>query len=200
MTSYPRFLLSALVSAFCVVSVHADEVVTTAPASPVAETAKAPAAEPADVVVGTKLFDAATVGELFETYQAENERLASERAAMVSAGDTPIIELAPVEVGPFDAHKFREMAERIDPRPQQRLARLAELDPKAAAELRVTMRAEERFFAGEDDATRDANAGRTADVDFRKATIAAVNAAQRVSKAIQGKKVTDDQPEVPASQ
>lgn len=196
----PRLLLSALVSTFSVVSNYADETEAAAPESSAAEAEKAPVAEPVDVVVGTKLFDAATVGELFETYQAENERLAKERAAQLNSGELQIIELAPLEVGPYDLHKFKELAERIDPRPQQRLARLAELDPKAAADLRVTMRAEERFFAGEDDATIDANAGRTADVDFRKATVAAVNAAQRVSKAMQGKKVTDDQPSVPAAE
>lgn len=204
MALYTRSLLSALILGLCGVAWADDAKPSDAPVaeSTVAADKQAPAAnepERVDVGTGTKIFDAATVGELFSELKAENEKRAAEEAPHMNPEDLEVIELAPLEVEPFDQYKFRILAEKIDPQPRRRLARLAELDPAAAADLQVTMRAEERFFAGEEDATYDANAGRVAEVDFRKASAAAVAAMQKASKSLKTKSVTDDQPTAPTA-
>lgn len=149
-----------------------------------------------EVSVGTKIYDAATVGELFQAYDEKNKRRAAEMAPHLNYDALDVIELAPVQVEANRIEKLRELSEKIDPQPLRRLQRLSELDPAAAADLRVTMRSEERFFAGEHDAISDMNAGRTANFDLGKVADA-LSAALKQAKT-GPKKVTDDQQKTPA--
>jgi len=161
-----------------------------------AEESPATAAEN-EVTVGTKAFDAETVNELFKELKEENERFAAETAPHLNSDSDDIIQLKAVEVRSSDLDSFRLLSERLDPQPRRRLERLAELDPVAAADLRVSMRAEERFFAGENDPAYDGNAGRTANLDFRKVGSSMMEAVAAARSAMRKKEVTDDQAELP---
>ncbi|MBD5781987.1 hypothetical protein IEN85_20985 [Pelagicoccus sp. NFK12] len=156
---------------------------------------EAPPAESA--TVGTKSFDAATVNELFETYKAENERAAEELAPHMNFDNLEVIELGAVNAQAYEVRNLDLLIEKLDPKPRQRLARLAELDPVAAANIQVTARSEERFFAGEHDYGTDMNAGSTANVDFRKVGTALSDALKKAKASMREKKATDDQAELP---
>ncbi len=165
------------------------------------ETDAAAAEDAPDLSVGTKAFDAASVEELFETYKAENERRARQREVAILIGDdTNVIDMGTIQADPYHIRNFDQLVESIDPKPRRRLQRLAELDPVAAANIQVTRRAEERFFAGEQDPGVDPNVGRTANVDFREVGSSIANALERAKKAMAGKKATDDQQELPTEQ
>jgi len=153
-----------------------------------------------EVSAGTKIYDAATVGELFQAYDEKNKRRAAEMAPHLNYDALDVIELAPVQVEANHIEKLRELSEKIDPQPLRRLQRLAELDPAAAADLRVTMRSEERFFAGEHDAIFDANVGRTANFDLGKVTDTLSAALKRAKPTAPSKKVTDDQQKMPTKE
>ncbi len=157
-----------------------------------------PAAESASV--GTKSFDADTVNELFETYKAENERVAEEFAPHMNFDHLEVIELGAVNAQAYEVNNLDLLIERLDPQPRRRLARLAELDPVAAANIRVTARSEERFFGGEHDYGTDMNAGSTANVDFRKVGDSLNEALKKAKSALRKKKATDDQAPVPTGE
>lgn len=152
----------------------------------------------AELSVGTKLYDAATVDELFKKHGAENKRQAEALAPHMSLGSDQVFELRAVNVEANQLRNMRALADKIDPQPLRRLQRLAELDPAAAADIRVTMRANENFMAGADDAGMDMNAGRTANVDALKAVSALNDAVKRARKAARAKKVTDNQKALPS--
>lgn len=159
-------------------------------AAPVAETAS----------VGTKSFDAATVNELFATYKAENERIAEEFAPHMNFDHLEVIELGAVNAQAYEINNLDLLIDRLDPQPRRRLARLAELDPVAAANIRVTARSEERFFAGENDYGNDSNAGSTANVDFRKVGKSLSDALKKAKSTMREKKATDDQAPTPTGE
>ncbi len=158
-------------------------------------------AAPAEVAtVGTKSFDAETVNELFKEYEAENERVAEELAPHMNFDNLEVIELGPVNAQAYEVRNLDMLIDKLDPQPRRRLARLAELDPVAAANIRVTARAEERFFSGEDDYANDMNAGSTANIDFREVGSALSDALKKAKASMREKKATDDQAEVPTSE
>ena len=215
MSNRARFLVTvslSLLCAFPLVGQDADEEVSILKKDAAAEEAPSTLADVqqsdsegaekpknanVDVSVGTKLYDAESVEELFQEYQAENERRTEQMAPHLNSDGLEIIELAPVQVDPYHVRNFDLLLEKIDPQPRRRLERLAELDPVAAAELQVSMRAEERFFAGENEATYDQNAGRPASVDFRKIGQSVSSALARARNAVREKKMTDDQDSLP---
>lgn len=162
-----------------------------------AEELETPAGESA--VVGTKAFDADTVNELFAEYQAENEKAATELAPHMNFDNLEVIELGAVRAQAYEVNNLDLLVERLDPQPRRRLQRLAELDPVAAADLRVTSRSEERFFAGENDYGADMNAGSTANIDFREVGKSLGNAISKAKAAMREKKATDDQQALPAT-
>ena len=147
--------------------------------------------------VGTKSFDAETVNELFAEYKAENERRAAAQVPHMNFDHLEVIELGPINAQAYEVRNLDVLIDRLDPQPRKRLARLAELDPVAAADIRVTARSEERFFAGENDYGSDMNAGSTANVDFRKVGQSLSSALEKAKKAFREKKATDDQAPVP---
>lgn len=149
------------------------------------------------VEVGTKAFDAETVNELFSEYQAENQRRAEELAPHMNSDELEVIELGPINAQAYEVRNLDLLIERLDPQPRRRLERLAELDPVAAANIRVTARAEERFFGGENDFDSDMNAGSTANIDFRKVGQSLSTALAKAKESVREKKVTDDQAPVP---
>lgn len=159
-----------------------------------AEKKVAPPAETAEV--GTKLFDADTVNELFEEFKAENQRRAEELAPHMNSDSLEVFELRAVNAQAYEVNNLDLLIERLDPQPRRRLQRLAELDPVAAANIQVTARSEERFFGGEND-YGDRNAGSTANIDFRKAGKALTDALAKVKKATRERKATDDQAPTP---
>lgn len=152
------------------------------------------------VSVGTKAFDADTVNELFSEYKAENERRAEQEAPHLNFENLEVIELAPVNAQAYEVRNLDDLIDRIDPQPRRRLERLAELDPQAAADIRVTARSEERFFAGENDPVSDMNAGSTANVDFRKVGESVSAVLEKAKGAMRKKKVTDDQAALPVGE
>lgn len=164
------------------------------------ESNQADSSEEVDVPVGTKLYDAESVEEMFREYKAANEKRAEQMAPHMNSEALDVIELAPVQVDPYHIRNFDMLLEKIDPQPRRRLERLAELDPKAAADLHVSMQSEQRFFAGESDLTYDDNAGRVAPVDFRKIGASVASALDRAKQAARGKKMTDDQESLPVSE
>ena len=151
-------------------------------------------------MVGTKAFDAASVNELFAEYQAENERRAKELAPHMNLDHLDVIELGPMNVQAYEVRNLDDLIDRLDPQPRRRLQRLAELDPQAAADIRVTTRSEERFFSGENDYTSDMNAGSTANIDFREVGKSVSAALKKAKAAMREKKATDDQAPLPAEE
>lgn len=172
--------------------------------SPLVESASSDEVETASAVrdteVGTKSFDAATVNELFEELKDENERRAEQMAPHLNADSMEVIELSAREVPAYEVNNLDLLLEKLDPQPRRRLERLAELDPAAAADLQVSIRSEERFFAGEGDYINDANAGSTANVDFRKVGESVSSAIKKARAALREKKATDDQADIPTEE
>lgn len=162
-----------------------------------AEEPEAPVAETA--TVGTKAFDAETVNELFAEYQAENEKAATDLAPHMNFDNLEVIELGAVRAQAYEVKNLDLLIEQLDPQPRRRLQRLAELDPVAAANIRVTARSEERFFGGENDYGTDMNAGSTANIDFREVGKSLGNAINKAKAAMREKKATDDQQALPAT-
>src|SRR5690606_649829 len=119
---------------------------------------------------GTKAFDAKEVAELYAKTKRENERRIQAEAPHLNMDHLDTVELAPFEVQAFALRDYDALLDKIDPQPRRRLERLSELDPEAAFDLQVSMRAEERFFAGEGDPQFDSNVGRSADFDAIKIT------------------------------
>lgn len=153
--------------------------------------------EPSAPTVGTKLYDADTVNELFSEYEEENKRRAEMMAPHMNTDNLEVIELGPVNAQAYEVTNLNLLVERLDPQPRRRLARLAELDPRAAADIRVTARSEERFFAGESDFGQDMNSGSTANVDFREVGKSVSSALSKAKAAMREKKATDDQAPTP---
>ncbi|MBC2606207.1 hypothetical protein [Pelagicoccus albus] len=192
---------SFLLVPFVAVSLFANEPEEVSPlVESEQEPAEAPAAPSGKAVVGTKSFDAETVNELFSEYKAENERRAEEFAPHMNMDDLEVIELGPVNAQAYEVRNLDLLIEKLDPQPRRRLERLAELDPVAAANIRVTARAEERFFSGENDYGSDVNAGSTANVDFRKVGTALSNVFSKAKESVREQKVTDDQSELPTEE
>lgn len=199
LTLRPKFLF--LVPLFASSFVFADKVENVSPlVAGDPEPAEVEESLPSAPVVGTKAFDADTVNELFAEYEAENKRRAEEMAPHMNSDHLELIELGPINVQAYEVRNLDMLIERLDPQPRRRLERLAELDPAAAADLRVTTRSEERFFAGENDYATDANAGSTANVDFREVGKSVSNALKKAKAALREKKATDDQTELPTSE
>ncbi|MDQ8202866.1 hypothetical protein [Pelagicoccus sp. SDUM812003] len=158
--------------------------------------AEAEAVEESDPSVGTKAYDATTVREMFDKLKQENQRLAEEEAPHLNSDHLEVIELAPINVDPYEVRNLDLLIDRLDPQPRRRLERLAAIDPEAANELRVSIRSEERFFAGENDAIDNAG-GRTANVDFRKVGSTLADAVKKAKESMRKKQVTDDQATLP---
>lgn len=159
---------------FCVAFAARAQDATT----PASSDAAAPATKDVpDLKVGTKAFDAKEVAEIYAKTKRENERRARAEAPHLNMDHLEMVELAPFEVQANGLRDYDALLEKIDPQPRRRLQRLAELDPAAAFDLQVNMRAEERFFAGESDNTFDSNIGRTADFD-------AIALTKKIAKAI----------------
>ncbi len=188
------FIFTSLFAASSLIAQDAEEV------SPLVEPESKPEVEvPSDepASVGTKAFDADTVNELFETYKAENQRIAEDIAPHMNFDNLEVIDLGTINSQAYEVGNLDELIDRLDPQPRRRLARLAELDPVAAANIQVTARAEERFFAGENDFGTDMNAGSTANIDFRKVGASLNEAVKKAKAAMREKKATDDQAPVP---
>ncbi|MDQ8186720.1 hypothetical protein [Pelagicoccus sp. SDUM812002] len=188
---------ASLVSSVSLFAQDAEEV------SPLveSETKAEPEAPPAETAsVGTKSFDADTVNELFQTYKAENQKVAEELAPHMNFDNLEVIELGPVNAQAYEVRNLDLLIDRLDPQPRRKLARLAELDPVAAANIQVTARSEARFFAGENDHVGDMNAGSTANVDFRKVGSALSDALKKAKDSMREKKATDDQAELPTGE
>lgn len=144
------------------------------------DAAAAPAAKDVpDLKVGTKAFDAKEVAEIYAKTKRENERRARAEAPHLNMDHLEMVELAPFEVQANSLRNYDALLDKIDPQPRRRLQRLAELDPEAAFDLQVSMRSEERFFAGEADNTFDSNIGRTADFDAIALTKKIANAIKK---------------------
>lgn len=153
-----------------------------------------------DFSVGTKSFDATTVQEMFDELGEQNAKAAAEIAPQFKADaieDMDVITLAPVTTDPYHIRNFDQLLEKLDPQPRKRLQRLAELDPAAAADLQVSIRSEERFFGGENDAGFDSDAGRTANVDFRRVGSTISDAVKKAKDSMRKKQATDDQADLP---
>lgn len=195
-----RLKTLVFVPVFSVTALFAQETENVSPIVSSQPEAESTVAAPVSANVGTKSFDADTVNELFQTYKAENERVAEELAPHMNFDNLEVIELGAVNAQAYEVRNLDLLIDRLDPQPRRRLARLAELDPVAAANIRVTARSEERFFAGENDYGTDMNAGSTANVDFRKVGQSLNEALQKAKSAMREKKATDDQAPLPTGE
>ena len=141
----------------------------------------------------TTAFDSKTLEALFQQQQEENKRNAAELAPHMNADDLDMVVLAPVETEAFHIRNFDALLEELDPQPEQRMQRLAELDQKAAWDLQDSIRADERFFAGEDDLTFDRNAGRVATFGAGTLTSAISSTISKAKESRKKKSMMDDQ-------
>lgn len=196
-----RYFLSLFLSLSVSMPIYllAQEEITVAEAESTAASEAEEEVDSSQLTSRSKSYDAEAIGELFDEQRAQNKRIAEEMVPHFNVDQLDVITLAPVETDPYHLRNFDQLLDKIDPQPRRRLQRLAELDPIAAADLQVSMRADERFFAGEDDATFDRNAGRTANVDVLTLTSAIGSAITKAKESRKKKSVMDDQEAIDVS-
>ncbi len=102
--------------------------------------------EPSQVKAGTSIYDAESIRELYTQYKKENAARNKEPALI---GDMETFVLKDMEVFADDLVDERELRERLDPKPQNRINRIARVNPDMAAEIQYAMRSDEVFFSKE---------------------------------------------------
>jgi hypothetical protein len=112
----------------------------------------------------TTVFDETEIKRLFKESKVRNDKMNEGLPAHLNGEEMDLVTLKTLNVEGNDLRSQKELAERLDPRPRQRLlARIAAFDPDAAHEMMVTMRNDEAFMSGSNDRRRIAgNPGSTA--------------------------------------
>lgn len=96
---------------------------------------------------GTSVYDSESINELYAQYKKENEKRSREQALI---GDMDTFVLKEFEVqGGGDLISERELEERLNLRPQNRINRIARVNPEAAAEIQYALRSDQVFFSPE---------------------------------------------------
>lgn len=156
---------------------------------------EAKAEEKADVPIEkvkikrTTVFDEAEIKKLYKNAKLHNDKMNEGLPAHLNGEEMDVITLKTLNVEGNDLREQRDLMERLDPRPRQRLARLREIDPDAAHEMMVTMRNDEAFMAGANDRRVSAgNPGRAGYFDSRQMGRALEKALGAFNKAIGKKK------------
>lgn len=139
-----------------------------------AKEAKKPEVSIDDVKIRrTTVFDEAEIKKLYKKHKARNDEMNDALPAHLNGEDMELVTLKTLNVGANNMRTQRALVERLDPRPRQRLARIAAIDPDAAHEMMVTMRNDEAFMSGANDRRRIAgDPGRS--VNFNASQLAGV--------------------------
>jgi hypothetical protein len=137
----------------------------------------------------TTVFDEAEIKKLYKSAKLHNDKMNEGLPAHLNGEEMDVITLKTLNVEGNDLREQRDLMERLDPRPRQRLARLREIDPDAAHEMMVTMRNDEAFMAGANDRGVSAgNPGRAGYFDSRQMARALDKALGTLNKALGKKK------------
>ena len=137
----------------------------------------------------TTVFDEAEIKKLYKSAKLHNDKMNEGLPAHLNGEEMDVITLKTLNVEGNDLREQRDLMERLDPRPRQRLARLREIDPDAAHEMMVTMRNDEAFMAGANDRGVSAgNPGRAGYFDSRQMSRALDKALGALNKALGKKK------------
>ncbi|MDE0768623.1 MAG: hypothetical protein OSB19_09545 [Opitutaceae bacterium] len=137
----------------------------------------------------TTVFDEAEIKKLYKSAKLHNDKMNEGLPAHLNGEEMDVITLKTLNVEGNDLREQRDLMERLDPRPRQRLARLREFDPDAAHEMMVTMRNDEAFMAGANDRGVSAgNPGRAGYFDSRQMARALDKALGALNKALGKKK------------
>jgi|TARA_B110000467_G_C18061729_1_gene336603 hypothetical protein len=137
----------------------------------------------------TTVFDEAEIKKLYKSAKLHNDKMNEGLPAHLNGEEMDVITLKTLNVEGNDLREQRDLMERLDPRPRQRLARLREIDPDAAHEMMVTMRNDEAFMAGANDRGVSAgNPGRAGYFDSRQMARALDKALGALNKALGKKK------------
>ena len=140
----------------------------------------------------TTVFDEAEIKKLYKNAKLHNDKMNEGLPAHLNGEEMDVITLKTLNVEGNDLREQRDLMERLDPRPRQRLARLREIDPDAAHEMMVTMRNDEAFMAGANDRRVSAgNPGRAGYFDSRQMARALDKALGALNKAL-GKKKSEE--------
>ncbi len=111
----------------------------------------------------TTVFDEAEIKKLYKKHKARNDEMNDALPAHLNGEDMELVTLKTLNVEANNSRTQRALMERLDPRPRQRLERIAAIDPDAAHEMMVTMRNDEAFMSGANDRRRIAgDPGRSA--------------------------------------
>jgi hypothetical protein len=137
----------------------------------------------------TTVFDEAEIKKLYKSAKLHNDKMNEGLPAHLNGEEMDVITLKTLNVEGNDLREQRDLMERLDPRPRQRLARLREIDPDAAHEMMVTMRNDEAFMAGANDRGVSAgNPGRAGYFESRQMARALDKALGALNKALGKKK------------
>ena len=137
----------------------------------------------------TTVFDEAEIKRLYKDSKLYNDKMNEGLPAHLNGEEMDVITLKTLNVEGNDLREQRDLMERLDPRPRQRLARLREIDPDAAHEMMVTMRNDEAFMSGANDRRVSAgNPGRAGYFDSRQVAGALDKALGALNKALGNKK------------
>ncbi|MCH6256140.1 hypothetical protein MLD52_06240 [Puniceicoccaceae bacterium K14] len=148
-------------------------------------------AEEVKVKRGTRLYDAASVQELFIEYKKRNEAEAAAAASDYDYEDMELIELKSIEVNANHINNERALMNQLDPRPENRIRRLARVNPDAAYDLQTAARNDEYFFSPTAD-SRDANTGTSANLSVTQMADALEATFNKIGQLFGGKKKTGD--------
>ena len=137
----------------------------------------------------TTVFDEAEIKKLYQDSKKYNDKMNEGLPAHLNGEEMDVITLKTLNVEGVDLRSQRELIERLDPRPRQRLARLMEFDSDVAHEMMVTMRNDEAFMTGANDRSVSAgNPGRPGYFDSRQMVGAWDKALSTLNKALGNKK------------
>lgn len=140
---------------------------------------------------GTRLYDAKSVEELFLSYKEENEKKAAKAAETVDYEDMEVVELKSIEVQADKILNQKALMAELDPQPQNRIRRLARVNPDAVYDIQVAARNDENFFSDSADAV-DSNTGSAAQLSVSQMAGAVEATFDKLSSLFGGKKKTGD--------
>ncbi len=131
---------------------------------------------------GSSTYDAESIQELYEQYKKENEGR-DDTPKLIGDMESFVLDNFEVhtdEVG----HDSKELFERLDPKPRNRINRIARVNPDAAAEIQHALRSDEVFFSKESLPGGSSDTGQTADFSAKQI----VDAFSKIGSLFGGKK------------
>lgn len=141
---------------------------------------------------GTASYDAETIRELYQQYEQQNKRKAEAMPDHLNTEDMELVEFKPIVAEGYRIRNEDQLMQKLDPQPQNRIRRLASLDPELANEILVASRNDQAFMRGEND--RQAVSGTGAPATFTAEQLARgmEDALRQIRKAL-GAKVEEEE-------